>query len=670
MASNERPALVFEVYRGDTLVKTGEFREENITIGSGDDALLKVDDGSLAQLHAVIIVEDDGAVRVHDLGSEAGVLHGGERINDHLLTAGDRLTMGDLTVVVQFDVPDAFDDDEATHVVGMPQDVVEAAGELVEPTEAPADTSSVFVDEPTDPGPAFADDEPPVQEQTEDALTFVLRSNTSSSTAGENQKAPRVLEVAQVWESILLDTRHYRKGGKPVTIGSTSGYRWSFIGVEIGWVPAPLAVVLPFTPPMWSEVSSKYKNEFYTPDEALPSGNEHNLISWQGNQYVADVASDWGGFALVDDQRMSFDELVEQGKATRGGKGYQIPVDDDIKLVITVRETTFVAHMVRQSRKVGGGLVALLTLTLLAEAFFLGILSLFAFIGLLFALLVLFLPKPPDSDFMKLDERFIDMMLEKQEKEEEKKDKKPLADPDAGEGAKAKREEGKVGKKDAKMEKAKGNKVEMQKSQIDKQVAEDAGVLGALRDGGMMDGMGGAVDAEMLGGIGGLIGAKGVQVGSGGLGSRGSGLGGGGTADGLGGLGTKGMGSGASGYGRGGGNFGAKGEGAIGAVGGDPIILGALDRALIDAVIKRHMNQIRYCYQRELTKNPGLKGKLVIKFVIAKDGSVSSANTKSSSLNNASAENCVVSRFLRMQFPEPKGGGIVIVSYPFIFSAG
>ena len=205
---------------------------------------------------------------------------------------------------------------------------------------------------------------------------------------------------------------------------------------------------------------------------------------------------------------------------------------------------------------------------------------------------------------------------------------------------------------------------------MDKQIAEDAGVLGALRDGGMMDGFGGQMNADMLGGVGGLIGAKGVQVGAGGLGSRGSGLGGGGTADGLGGLGTKGMGSGASGYGRGGGNFGAKGTGAIGAVGGDPIILGALDRSLIDRVIKRHMAQIRYCYQRQLTKNPSLKGKIVIKFVIAKDGSVSSASKKTSSMNSPPVESCIVGRFMRMKFPEPKGGGIVIVSYPFIFSAG
>jgi hypothetical protein len=82
------------------------------------------------------------------------------------------------------------------------------------------------------------------------------------------------------------------------------------------------------------------------------------------------------------------------------------------------------------------------------------------------------------------------------------------------------------------------------------------------------------------------------------------------------------------------------------------------------------MNQIRYCYQRELTKNPALGGKIVIKFTIAKDGTVSAASPKSTTMNNSTVETCIVGRFMRMQFPEPKGGGIVIVSYPFIFSPG
>ena len=170
-------------------------------------------------------------------------------------------------------------------------------------------------------------------------------------------------------------------------------------------------------------------------------------------------------------------------------------------------------------------------------------------------------------------------------------------------------------------------------------------------------------------GIGGVLGAKGVQVGSGGLGSSGSGLGGGGTASGLGGLGNKGSGRGRSGYGTGGGSFGKKKKGAISRR-GRAIVLGALDKSLIDRVIKRNMSQIRYCYQRQLSKNPSLSGKITIKFVISKTGSVSRASVKRSTMGNKAVESCIAGRFRRFKFPQPKGGGIVIVSYPFIFSPG
>ncbi len=166
-----------------------------------------------------------------------------------------------------------------------------------------------------------------------------------------------------------------------------------------------------------------------------------------------------------------------------------------------------------------------------------------------------------------------------------------------------------------------------------------------------------------------MVGGATMALGKGGLGSRGSGLGGGGTAMGLAGLGTKGRGSGHSGYGIGGGTFGANAADAAGAISGSPIILGSIDRTLIDSVIKRHINAIRYCYQKELQKNPSLAGKVVVKFVIAKDGSVATASIKSSTMNDPAVEACLTSRFLRMNFPTSPGGGIVVVSYPFLFSA-
>ena len=113
----------------------------------------------------------------------------------------------------------------------------------------------------------------------------------------------------------------------------------------------------------------------------------------------------------------------------------------------------------------------------------------------------------------------------------------------------------------------------------------------------------------------------------------------------------------------------SKGKGQITTIAGESHVFGGLHASQIDETIKRHLSQIRYCYQRQLQKDPGLQGKLVTRFVIAQDGSVSKAETKRSTLGNAAVDSCVNGRLSRITFPEPKGGGLVIVSYPFMFSA-
>ena len=102
----------------------------------------------------------------------------------------------------------------------------------------------------------------------------------------------------------------------------------------------------------------------------------------------------------------------------------------------------------------------------------------------------------------------------------------------------------------------------------------------------------------------------------------------------------------------------------------DAIIHGALDESQIDAAIQQVMNQIRYCYQRELVKEPGLHGEITVKFVISGTGSVSKAEIKSSTMGSPTVESCITGRFLHFRFPEPKGGGDVVVSYPFVFTPG
>ncbi|MEC7987640.1 MAG: AgmX/PglI C-terminal domain-containing protein [Myxococcota bacterium] len=100
---------------------------------------------------------------------------------------------------------------------------------------------------------------------------------------------------------------------------------------------------------------------------------------------------------------------------------------------------------------------------------------------------------------------------------------------------------------------------------------------------------------------------------------------------------------------------------------GNPTVLGGLDKRWIDAVIRKNLPQIRYCYKREQSKNPNIAGKVVVKFVIAKDGSVSKTRIRSTTLSSKAVESCILNRIKRFHFPKPSDG-IVIVSYPFSFA--
>lgn len=656
MSNANNLVLTFEVYDGNEHLHREEMSAESITIGRGAAAMLRVENDALAELHAVINIGDDGSVQLLDLGGEGGTSVNGEPVNNTTLRTGDTIEIGSIRITVSIVDEEAFADEEATQLAQSPVGA-EAPTSVADTVDAPA---AALESDDTDSGEHLE------QELSEDVMAFIMRSGTGSSGAGENTKAGKVLEVAQIWGDMVMDVKHYAKNGKPVTAGTTTGHRWRYLGLPLAWVPTPVAKVIWLAGPTLSEATEEVKNEFYIPEEDLPN-NDYKLFEWSGGNYVCNISDKWSGFVDIGEERHTFQELIEAGKAQSAGAGqYKIDIDENTRLVADVGTSIIFGQMVYPGKKV------LAKLTDNLDYPFLGVMAFMTFVFAMLAVVILTSPPPPENEVMEVPDRFVELLLEQPEPEQPKPDKKPEANPDAGEGAKAKKEEGKVGKKDAKMKKAKGNKVEMKKQQLDREVAEDAGVLGALREGSELDGVFGSsnLNSDLAGGIGGLIGAKGTQIGSGGLGSRGSGLGGGGTAEGLGGLGTKGRGSGKSGYGSGGGNFGAKGEGGIGRIGGDPIILGALDKSLIDAVIKRNMNQIRYCYQRELTKNPNLGGKIIVKFVIAKDGSVSKASTKSSTMGNKTVEGCINSRFMRFTFPEPKGGGIVIVSYPFIFQPG
>ncbi len=245
--------------------------------------------------------------------------------------------------------------------------------------------------------------------------------------------------------------------------------------------------------------------------------------------------------------------------------------------------------------------------------------------------------------------------------------------PGVEEGAKAKDKEGEFGKQEAKKEEADPSKkgspvVDSRKKEQDRKKVLTSGLLGALGGKGASNVFGpGGLGTGINNALGGLKGGAGVgdASGVGGLGSRGTRTGGGGTGLGLGGLGTKGTGRGTGGYGDI--DLNGKAKEATRIVPGKTTVVGGLSKDEIMRVIRRHQSEIKFCYERELQKSPNLAGKVAVAFTIDPAGGVAEANVTDSSLSNNNTESCMISSIRGWKFPQPEGGGVVAVTFPWIF---
>jgi hypothetical protein len=100
-----------------------------------------------------------------------------------------------------------------------------------------------------------------------------------------------------------------------------------------------------------------------------------------------------------------------------------------------------------------------------------------------------------------------------------------------------------------------------------------------------------------------------------------------------------------------------------------PIAVGSLPPELIAQVIKDNRNGFRYCYERNLQVEKDLAGMVKLFFIIGPTGKVTSASVKEATLKNAAVQECMLTRMRSLVFPVPRGGGVVIVTYPFVFTS-
>jgi TonB family protein len=87
----------------------------------------------------------------------------------------------------------------------------------------------------------------------------------------------------------------------------------------------------------------------------------------------------------------------------------------------------------------------------------------------------------------------------------------------------------------------------------------------------------------------------------------------------------------------------------------------------VGEVIHSHMGEIRYCHEAAMLANPKIEGKLLADFSINAGGKIAAASVEQSTLGDAQFTECVMSRLKTWQFPHPRGGVTVTVSYPFLF---
>jgi hypothetical protein len=132
---------------------------------------------------------------------------------------------------------------------------------------------------------------------------------------------------------------------------------------------------------------------------------------------------------------------------------------------------------------------------------------------------------------------------------------------------------------------------------------------------------------------------------------------------------TAGKGGGKNASGMGGLAAGGTGNAGVGLIEEEGEITGGLDREIIAQYIKSKLGQILYCYERQLSANPDLFGKVAVKFTIGGSGQVEQQIIGDTTLKNATVEGCILNRVAAWKFPAPQGGTKVLVTYPFLFKS-
>lgn len=102
-------------------------------------------------------------------------------------------------------------------------------------------------------------------------------------------------------------------------------------------------------------------------------------------------------------------------------------------------------------------------------------------------------------------------------------------------------------------------------------------------------------------------------------------------------------------------------------------VQGPLDKDIVRRIVRAHMNEIRFCYNKALQKEPELRGRATVRFAIGADGTVQATErveVDPESDGMIAVADCAALAIRRWTFPKTEGGASTLVTYPFSFEPG
>ncbi len=654
--------LTLKVYKGEELVTTKSYDRDIIKIGRLASAHLCLDDEKVSRIHSVIEVGTDGALSIIDMGSVEGTYVNGKRVNKGVIALGDEIKVGNTTIRL-----------EAGVVEEAATNLQEAAGEVtkvvradsVMPPEPPTMSTAVETLQqaaqaaPPSPRPPMTAPAPQVHAAPPPPPPDALAPGPLDPTFASTQRNGAVEAhaepvVAAPAAPRVRPTR--KKGSGPLALEVRLMWGDQMVGSHLLRPGATSAF----------KVGSSPDVDFVMGDAKL-GGKSFDLVKADGGGYALRFTNKMRGELTRRGEAMELRHVIESGKASHEGEAYMIALEAEDFAWVDLGGITAEVFFQPMPKVISVPLSETIDFT---------VMNIFLVVFFLAALFVITALNQVEGDeyadeLSDSQARIAKLIIKPPEIQ-----KNPLLEKlnaqkrNSGEmAAKHRGDEGQMGKRDAPKRSAhaapKGDPNNKDQARMLTQKIFGSGGGGLSTVFGP-NGLGGELKSAM----GNMFGAAaGDAQGFGGLGLRGSGSGGGGVGDtiGIGGIGTKGRGGGTGAYGNGVGVLGGKKSVDVGITSSEPMVMGSLDKELIRQVIHRNRSQIRYCYEQQLTRAPKLNGKVAVKFVITATGSVASSSVAQATTNNAELETCVAGRVRTWMFPKPKGGGVVIVTYPFIF---